>query len=48
MGILPVQVVQCFTPISLRVVNSNQPLQPPQPLKPEHQLEEFDSGNPEL
>jgi GNAT superfamily N-acetyltransferase len=30
------------------VVESNQSLQPPQPLKPEHQLEEFDSGNPQL
>lgn len=30
------------------MVNSNQPIRAPQPLKPEHQLEEFDSGNPEL
>lgn len=30
------------------MVNSDRPLQAPQPLKPDHQLEEFDSGNPEL
>lgn len=30
------------------MVNSDRLLQAPQPLKPDHQLEEFDSGNPEL
>jgi hypothetical protein len=30
------------------MVDFDRPLQPPQPLKPDHQLEDFDSGNPEL
>ncbi|WP_016877386.1 GNAT family N-acetyltransferase [Chlorogloeopsis fritschii] len=35
--------------MGLKVVNEqNQRLQPPQPIKPEHQLEDFDSGSSEL